>query len=462
MAEQKLVWNPDNVRDVAESVGISALNEEAVRSLSQEVEYRVGQVIVEAMRFMHAGKRTVLGTQDISQALKVLDVEPLYGYESTRPLRFGEASLGPGQPLFYIEDEEVDFEKLINAPLPKVPRDMSFTAHWLAVEGVQPSIPQNPTTAEARATELVPKGPGANPSLAALAGNDNVSFKPLVKHVVSKELILFFDKIKSAILDEDPDPEVVILRESALESVRSDPGLHQLVPYFVHFIAEKVTHSLNNTFVLRQMMELTAAMIANKSLFIQPYVAALVPPVLTCLIGRSLGPETPANLQAQFQLRTLASSLIGQISSKYAESSLQLRPRLARTCLKYFLDPSRSLGEHYGAISGLLTIGGPEGVRSVLLPNIKPFEYVIQKAQNERGATDESVRMVIAVLLKAVVSIVDPAADAMTNGNATTNGTVAAEAPLVEEYLGTVVGSRVNALSNKALCKAVLEARDKN
>jgi len=27
----------------------------------------------------------------------------------------------------HIEDEEVDFEKLINAPLPKVPRDVSFT-----------------------------------------------------------------------------------------------------------------------------------------------------------------------------------------------------------------------------------------------------------------------------------------------------------------------------------------------
>jgi len=133
-AEPKLVWNPDNVRDVAESVGISALNEESVRALSQEVEYRVSQVIIEAMRFMHAGKRTVLGTQDISQALRVLDVEPLYGYESTRPLRFGEASLGPGQPLFYIEDEEVDFEKLINAPLPKVPRDMSFTGRTSQVE----------------------------------------------------------------------------------------------------------------------------------------------------------------------------------------------------------------------------------------------------------------------------------------------------------------------------------------
>jgi len=127
MSEPKLLWNTDNVRDVAESVGISALNEDAVRALSQEVEFRLGQVIIEALRFMQAGKRTVLGTQDISQALKVLDVEPLYGYESTRPLRFGEASLGPGQPLFYIEDEEVDFEKLINAPLPKVPRDMTLT-----------------------------------------------------------------------------------------------------------------------------------------------------------------------------------------------------------------------------------------------------------------------------------------------------------------------------------------------
>lgn len=132
MSDQpKLVWNPDNVRDVAESVGISQLNEDAVRALSQEVEYRIAQVIIEAMRFMHAAKRTVLATTDVARALKVLDVEPLYGYESTRPLRFGEASLGPGQPLFYIEDEEVEFERLINAPLPKVPRDMSFTGEYV-------------------------------------------------------------------------------------------------------------------------------------------------------------------------------------------------------------------------------------------------------------------------------------------------------------------------------------------
>jgi transcription initiation factor TFIID subunit 6 len=123
----KLLWNPENVKDVAESVGIAALNDDALRTLTQDVEYRIGQVIVEALRFMRAAGRTTLTVQDISHALRVLDVEPLYGYDSTRALRYGEASLGPGQPLFYIEDEEVDFEKLINAQLPKVPRDTTFT-----------------------------------------------------------------------------------------------------------------------------------------------------------------------------------------------------------------------------------------------------------------------------------------------------------------------------------------------
>lgn len=125
--EPKLLWNAENVRDVAESVGISSIGEEPLRTLTQDTEYRLGQVIIEALRFMRACGRTALSVNDVSMALKVLDVEPLYGYDSTRPLRYGEASLGPGQPLYYVEDEEVDFEKLINAPLPKVPRDVMFT-----------------------------------------------------------------------------------------------------------------------------------------------------------------------------------------------------------------------------------------------------------------------------------------------------------------------------------------------
>lgn len=121
------VWNPDNIRDVAESVGITSLNDDVLQSLCSDIEYRVSQALEEALKFMRHSKRSILTTQDIAEALRALEVEPLYGYESTRPLRFGEASIGPGQPLFYVEDDEVDFEKLINAPLPKVPREISLT-----------------------------------------------------------------------------------------------------------------------------------------------------------------------------------------------------------------------------------------------------------------------------------------------------------------------------------------------
>ncbi|KAG5461803.1 MAG: hypothetical protein BJ554DRAFT_5950 [Olpidium bornovanus] len=46
--------------------------------------------------------------------------------------------------LFYLEDEELDFDAILSAPLPAIPLDVTWTAHWLAVEGVQPAIPQNP------------------------------------------------------------------------------------------------------------------------------------------------------------------------------------------------------------------------------------------------------------------------------------------------------------------------------
>ncbi|EDN02692.1 hypothetical protein I7I51_07692 [Histoplasma capsulatum] len=371
------VWNPENIRDVAESVGIGALSDEVVDNLARDVEYRISQVLEEALKFMRHAKRTLLTTQDVSHALRVLDVEPLYGYESTRPLRFGEATLGPGQPLFYVEDDEVDFEKLINAPLPRVPREITFTAHWLAVEGVQPTIPQNPTGADSRNLELVSKGPNANANLAAMSGHDNVTVKPLVKHILSKELQLYFEKVCTAFLDELNDE----YRLSAFSSLKDDPGLHQLVPYFVQFISEKVTHSLKDLFVLTQVMHMTEALIQNKTLYVDPYVPSLIPPVLTCLLGRQLGTSTgAADHLEHFALRDLAASLISMIARKYSHSSHTLRPRLARTFLRDFLDPGKPLGTHYGAIIGLQSIGGVDVVRELIVPNLKTYEIVLKDA----------------------------------------------------------------------------------
>lgn len=57
-----------------------------------------------------------------------------------------------------------------------------------------------------------------------------------MKHVLSKELQLYFEKIGNALTNEETEN----IRETAIASLRNDPGLHQLVPYLVAFIAEKV------------------------------------------------------------------------------------------------------------------------------------------------------------------------------------------------------------------------------
>ncbi|KAH8664210.1 transcription initiation factor [Xylariales sp. PMI_506] len=457
-SDTRLLWNPDNVKDVAESLGIGNLGDEALRTLSQDIEYRIGQVVIEALRFMRAAKRTTLTVQDISQALRVLDVEPLYGYDSTRPLRYGEASLGPGQPLFYIEDEEVDFEKAINAPLPKVPRDMSFTGHWLAIEGVQPAIPQNPSSTESRSQELLPKGPGANPALPALAGNQGAAFRPAVKHVISTELTLYFEKVQSAILDDNPDPEIQRLREAALESVGSDPGIHQLIPYFINFISNEVTHHMDDIFVLRRMMELTNALVTNPEMFLDPYASPLSAPVLTCLLGRKLGAETGTDaVKEQYQLREFASSLIGQICKKYARSNKMLRPKITRTCLKHFLDINMPPAVWYGSILGVSAAGGPEAVRVLSLQNFKAFESgMLQKLKDGTESNRLELEAIVGAIIKTICTLVPENESLMSNG---VNGVSERETAELKEFLGDMIGDRIARLGDHRVIQAVLDAR---
>ncbi|KAI0391454.1 DUF1546-domain-containing protein [Xylariaceae sp. FL0594] len=454
--EQRLLWNPENVRDVAESVGIATMNDEALRTLSQDVEYRIGQVIAEALRFMRAAKRTSMTVLDVSQALRVLDVEPLYGYDSTRSLRYGEATMG--QPFFYIEDEEADFERVINGPLPKVPRETNYTSHWLAIEGVQPTVPQNPTSAEARTQDLLPKGPGANPALAAMAGQDNPNFQPAVKHAVSQEQILFFEKVQAAILNDDPDPEVSRLRQAALAAVVSEPGTHQLMPYYVSFISNQVTHFLDDVFVLRQMMELTNAVISNEHNFVDPYASSLCAPVLTCLIGRRIGSESGSDaMKEQYQLREVAASLLGRIAKKYSSTNKLLRPKLTRSCLKAFMNPTLPPQVWYGAVLGILAAGGPQAVKVLVLPNLKPFDTSILQPLKEKGEVSRlDFEMVVGALLKAIEAIAEDEVTALDAEGSFSDR----EALQVKEFLGDTIGGRVVRLGNHKVNRAVLDAME--
>lgn len=443
------LWNPENIRDASEATGVANIRRDVLDTLARDVDYQLSLVIDEALRFMRHARRTTLSAKDISCALRVLDVEPLFGYDSTRPLRFGEASIGPGQPLFYIEDEEVDFEKLINAPLPKVPREMSYTAHWLAVEGVQPSIPQNPTSTDPRHQDLLPKGPGANANLAALAGLDNVTGRPQVKHILSSEIQLFFERITTAVLDEGNEE----YRNAAFNSLRTDPGLHQLIPYFIQYTHEKVTHNLKDLFTLRQMLTMLSALLENKSVYLDPYVGKMIAPILTCLEARKLGSSSDS-LEDVVELREFAASLLIRITKSYGKTSATLKPKLARSLLKTFLDPSTSFGSQFGALVALVSLTGAEGVRTLVIPNIATFDSLLKEGLADPTKHEEA-QMLMTAFLRAIQVVADRSVR-MVNGEAT--GADARER--VVGKIGEVMGNEVVKSGDPRLVKAVLEADD--
>lgn len=65
----------DSVKAMAESVGVSNLQDDAAKDLAEDVTYRLKCIVQDALKFMELGRRIKMNTQDIDHALKVRNVE---------------------------------------------------------------------------------------------------------------------------------------------------------------------------------------------------------------------------------------------------------------------------------------------------------------------------------------------------------------------------------------------------
>lgn len=246
------------------------------------------------------------------------------------------------------------------------------------------------------------------------------------------------------------------LRDAALQSVRSDPGLHQLAPYFVNFIANQITHRLDDLYVLRQMMELTDALIDNDNLFLDPYASPLSVPVLTCLMSKKFGSDEGIDaLREQYELREISSNVLGKIAKKYSKSNIHLRSKLTRTCLKHFLDPTKPPAVLFGAVNGLSAAGGSMSVRVLLLPNLKSFDELILSKLVDKVSQME-ITLLLGAIVRAIQTVEKNEIDMMNSVNNAVSENAAAE---LVEFLGPNIGKAVSSLQNGRLNRQVLDAK---
>ena len=179
----------------------------------------------------------------------------------------------------------------------------------------------------------------------------------------------------------------------------------------------------------------------------------MIPSVLTCLIGRTLG--SGIGSLDHFDLRDLAASLLAHLCRKYAKSSKTLKPRLARSCLKNFLAPRKPFGTHYGAILGLSAAGGPDAVRVLIVPNLKEYEGLIREEIASTGTPQQAeAEKVVTAIFNVLGSLVEDGVP-MMNGH--TDEAAAEIGRKLIDNVGHLVGSRIADSDHIQLAKAVLD-----
>ncbi|GIL82888.1 hypothetical protein Vretimale_8389 [Volvox reticuliferus] len=133
---------PAAVKAIALSVDVTRLTEDAAKALAPDVEYRLREIIQDALKFARHCKRTKLTTQDINNAMRLRNLEPLHGFLGNNdPAKFVRATGHPD--VYFVRDAMVPLEQITYAPLPKAPNHTTVMPHWLFIDGVQPQTEEN-------------------------------------------------------------------------------------------------------------------------------------------------------------------------------------------------------------------------------------------------------------------------------------------------------------------------------
>eukprot|EP00730_Choanoeca_flexa_P014864 TRINITY_DN6652_c0_g1_i2.p1 TRINITY_DN6652_c0_g1~~TRINITY_DN6652_c0_g1_i2.p1 ORF type:complete len:541 (+),score=109.52 TRINITY_DN6652_c0_g1_i2:26-1624(+) len=454
------LYPKEAVKVAAEACGIANLNEDVSQTIAADLEYRLREIVQvqfiivtvtvgilyshwrkqEASKFTRHSRRRKMTTDDVNSALHARNLEPIYGYPAGKRAKSVESLFrrAGNTDVFYMPDSTVSLAAILKETLPKLPAPATYRAHWLAVDGVQPAIPQNPTMAvdslnnkggtqtkerqlqapmviktktagaendepgEDDETEAVPTFlPVTEQQLNEddkddedeMDEDDGRQVKGMTRHLLSREQQLLFKHVTQGIFGVDGLPAATSEddRTQALLALEEDPGLHQLLPFFIEFVTDKVAANLKNLGTLRNVIDMVSRLVSNRHVFLEPYLHKLMPPLMTCIVGKHLCQDVTR--EDHWTLRKQAADLVVRLCTKFNDRYPDLQTRVIKTMITAFLNVKKPLSTQYGAVACLRAFG-PRVAVTYLIDQLQFFIYKVLMVKEKDQLQAKSAAMI--------------------------------------------------------------------
>jgi hypothetical protein len=231
-------------------------------------------------------------------------------------------------------------------PTLRCPLLPDLSLHWLAVEGQQPLIPENPS----------------------ISNNSNYEDQ---HNDLPQEMQHFYSRITGAILTNDCSTLPAVYH-----ALQTDAGLQELLPYISRFIYKQIKANTKSLPLLLGLIKSLRSLLYNRYLRVEFHIQQILPAIFTCIIAGRLSSTYREN---HWQLRSIAAELISFICVKYSEQFPDLQARICKTFIDALSD-DKSLTAVYGGIMGLSCLGHSV-IKSLLLPHVGRISNRISKQQ---------------------------------------------------------------------------------
>jgi len=351
-AEQDNELSSESIKAIAESVGVRDLNGDCTAYLAKQALLQARTILRDALKYKVMTHSVELTTEHMERANR--RPVPIYAAAGHKPRKYCMAT-SRGREIYGPQDEEVDLDTILSAPPPKVPQDVQVKVHWLTIEGSTPTIPDNPPMED---DKLVIDAP--------VVSIDNVeAVNSVAPHEISREQQLYFKELTTKCISNEKQ-----VRDEAVHSLSTDPGLAAVLPRLTVFIIEGIRVGLGDCkmYYIQYMLEMLDNLLQNKAIRLEKFLHDIIPSVISCMVctqicGRPLE-------QDHWSVRGFASRILAGLVRSHNLGTNQIQSRVIKM-LHHALDKQNSgLVSTFGVLAGLCELGSLT-ISTIVLPEIR-------------------------------------------------------------------------------------------